>query len=68
MSACQHPPRRIHATGDRVASRWTDIRHVDVSTDVAGFVDPDLVGMAGVPVPPPEALVEPTGDDESESG
>ena len=34
------------------------------STEVVGLVEPGLVRMAGVPVPPPEALVEPSGDEE----
>ena len=34
------------------------------STEVVGLVEPGLVDMAGVPVPPPEALVEPKSDEE----
>jgi hypothetical protein len=33
-------------------------------TEVVALVDPNLVGAAGVPVPPPEALMEPTGPEE----
>ena len=37
-------------------------------TEVVGLVEPGAVGMAGVPVPPPEALVEPSGEEEPEPG
>ena len=33
-----------------------------------GLVEPGAVGMAGVPVPPPEALVEPTEGEERDEG
>jgi len=37
------------------------------STEVVGIVDPGMIGAAGVPVPPPEALVGPIGEEVTES-